>query len=192
MNFKEKRKSIQLTQKELAREAGVASSSVNRVENGGDVLLSTRRKVTAALKKLEDEYKENGFNNRMKKKTVPQSRRRPDLAHARKILGITQKQLAEEWNVDSHEISKIESGYDIHDFILEEMVDGQLRAQLKEKGIPWYGATEAMPPAGGRAVVINQIQHVKPTQHGCQRCDCGILWGPDGKPHVCPICEGKG
>lgn len=216
MNCETRRKAIGLNIHTLAQEAGVVSSSVSRLEAGGNYLLSTRRKILEALKRLEAEHKEIGYIGGPRKTNICQSRRRPDIARARKTLGMTQSALAEQWKTTKYEISKIESGYDTPDLVLEEMIDGQLRAMMNERGLAWpdlsgntwktaqecvgRGENPARRtgdvPTTLKFKSVEQIEqdhkaymdYHKPT---CPRCDRGILWGPDGKPYVCPICGGK-
>jgi len=90
MTTKNKLRSMRVTQKELASEAGVAQSCITRYLNGGDVLLSTKKKITAALRRLEQKHQPAAGAKPLEIRLPSAGRRRPDMAQARKMLGLRQ------------------------------------------------------------------------------------------------------
>ena len=149
MTYRQRREALGLTAREFGIKAKMSSSTVWKVEKGENCHTYTLNRYKAALKDAEAagpvraEYPRPGPKRHRGKL---QGRRRPDFAAARKMLGMTQGELAAEFKVEKHEISKIESGYDKVDPVNEEIIDGYLREQIKARNLEWPVIKYLEPP----------------------------------------------
>lgn len=207
MNIRKERYLLRLSTRELARESGVASSTISRLENGEPTYLSTARRVMDAIKRLKLEPAADipGTDSITPKMTFGRARRRPDFARARKLLHMSQYALAVEFRVTIHEISKIESGYSQADTALEMQVETFLRVRLEEKGMSWPSAEpfERSTPSSEK-ITINfkdkpsiQVEGVKmwnpgPTTESAVDYVKMLDEMTQKKPAPCSACSGSG
>lgn len=207
-----------MTGRELAAEAKISPSTVNRIEHGNNVHTNCVERYKATLKRLEQAQAAGAPMpgtarlNRTSKRNLGRGRRRPDFAQARKLLRMTQLDVARELNTDAHLISAIEAGWGIIDTKLEADIEALLRAHLDDLKMLWpvvdmpkampvdeqfqrYPYTDRRPLRDIPAPVLKPYtpDQLGTVTHNCRPCaGQGIVWNDKGQPFKCPVCDGRG